>query len=212
MGSAHPATWFTLHCNYHVCVACLNFFFPKPVRGMSPIFFLAVQYNFDRFHHISWLLALSVLSVKLWYFWMWLRSISSASSHSGHNAESFLPILFRCRCRGEVVASTRCPWIDDQNRKSNKTSNINAMQPNCLNSLSNFTRLCFCSGQIFVSRTNCPKQRSLTMTILQDNASVESEISFQAFTAEIFQIVAVLWTLIGEYRLFGETCCLCLQG
>jgi hypothetical protein len=35
---------------------------------MSPIFFLAVQYNFDTFRHLSQFLALSMLSVKL-IFW-----------------------------------------------------------------------------------------------------------------------------------------------
>jgi len=56
---------------------------------MSPIFFLAAQYNFDIFHHLSRLLTLSMASVRLWHLWMWSRSTLSVLPHSGHIWESF---------------------------------------------------------------------------------------------------------------------------
>jgi len=30
----------------------IKFFYPLSVKEMSPIFFLAVQYNLDKFHHL----------------------------------------------------------------------------------------------------------------------------------------------------------------
>ena len=70
-------------------------FYPTPVRGMLPFFFLAIQYNFNRLHNLAQLLALSMLSLKFWHFLTWPRSISSALPHSGHVGESFIPNLFR---------------------------------------------------------------------------------------------------------------------
>jgi hypothetical protein len=40
------------------------FFNPMPVRGMSSIFLLALQYHLDKFHHLSQLLTLSVKCVQ----------------------------------------------------------------------------------------------------------------------------------------------------
>jgi hypothetical protein len=39
-----------------------DFFYLMPVKGMSPIFILADQYNFDNFHHLPCLLTLSMAS------------------------------------------------------------------------------------------------------------------------------------------------------
>jgi len=41
------------------------------VKGISPIFVLAVQYNFDNFHHLSCLLTLSTASVRLLLQELW---------------------------------------------------------------------------------------------------------------------------------------------
>jgi hypothetical protein len=41
-----------------------SFFYPPPVKGASPIFLFAAQYNFDNFHHLSLLLTLSTASVR----------------------------------------------------------------------------------------------------------------------------------------------------
>jgi hypothetical protein len=52
-----------LECNNEP-LGSMNFFHPMPVKGMLPIFFLAVQYNLDEFHHLSQLLALSIKCVQ----------------------------------------------------------------------------------------------------------------------------------------------------
>jgi len=92
---------------------------------MSPIFFLAVQYNFKNFQHISRLMILSMASVRLWYHWTCSRSISSASSPSG----------------GWNDSPPRCAaWIDDKGRKSNYTRHKIAMQFNWNNNKELFPR------------------------------------------------------------------------
>jgi len=65
---------------------------------MSLVFFLALQYDFDRFHYLTRSLALSMLAVKLRYCWMWSRSISFAPTHTGQIEEACIPVLFRWRC------------------------------------------------------------------------------------------------------------------
>ena len=42
----------------------IKFFYPMSVKEMSPIFFPAVQYNLDKFHHLSQLLTLSIKCVQ----------------------------------------------------------------------------------------------------------------------------------------------------
>ena len=98
------------------CFKEIIFFpYPTPVKMMSPIFFLAVQYNFKNFQLLSRLMTLSMASVRLWYHWMCSRSISSASSHSGWWSDS----------------PPRCAaWIDDKGRKSSYTRRKIAMQFN----------------------------------------------------------------------------------
>jgi len=41
-----------------------TFSYPPPVKGVSPIFLLAAQNNFDNFYHLSLLLTLSIASVS----------------------------------------------------------------------------------------------------------------------------------------------------
>jgi len=82
-----------------LCIECTVFLYPTPVRGTSLVFFLALQYDFDTFHYLTRLLALSMLAVKLRHFLMWPRSISFASTHTGQIEEPCIPILFRWRCR-----------------------------------------------------------------------------------------------------------------
>ena len=73
-----------------------------PITGMSHIF-LAVQYNFDNFHHLPQLLTLTMASMRLWHVWLWSRCISLVLLHGGHIRESLNPIIFRCyRDTGEV--------------------------------------------------------------------------------------------------------------
>ena len=81
-----------------LCTECTVFLHPTPVRGLSLVFFLALQHDFDRFHYLTRLLALSMLAVKLRQFWMWSRSISFASMHTGQIEEPCIPNLFRWRC------------------------------------------------------------------------------------------------------------------
>ena len=90
-----------MFCFLVTCISFLAtaiwFLYLTPVKEISSIFFLAVQYNFGNFLHLCWFLTLSVVSVRLWDLWVWSRSISFLSLYSGHIGGSLIPIPFRCR-------------------------------------------------------------------------------------------------------------------
>jgi len=73
-----------MFCYTSFLATAVWFLYLTPVKEISSILFLAVQYNFDNFLHLYRFLTLSVASVRLWDLWVWPRSISPLSLHSGH--------------------------------------------------------------------------------------------------------------------------------